>query len=144
MAFPTELRPARKPSAGAPLDVLGVVAAGGVIGTLARYGAGLAWPGPWSTWLVNVLGCVAIGVLMYTITEVAKPHRLLRPFLGVGVLGGFTTFSTYVSDTLKLAVQNHPAIALGYLFGTMVSCLLAVFLGVVLARLTTRGRKEAR
>jgi fluoride exporter len=144
MAFPSELRAPRKPASGAPLDVLGVVAAGGAIGSLLRYGAAVAWPGPAATLLVNVLGCLAIGVLMHTINEVITPHRLLRPFLGVGLLGGFTTLSTYVTDALRLALRAHPALALAYLAGTVLSCLLAVFAGVVLTRLVTRGLKGAR
>ncbi|GAA2335218.1 CrcB family protein [Saccharopolyspora halophila] len=144
MAFPPELRATRKPPVRAPLDVLGVVAAGGAIGSLLRHGAALTWPGPGATLLVNVLGCLGIGVLMYTITEVVTPHRLLRPFLGVGLLGGFTTFSTYVTDAFELARQAHPALALAYLAGTAVSCLLAVFAGVVATRLIVRALKGVR
>lgn len=144
MAFPTELRARRKPAFGAPLDVLGVVAAGGAIGSLLRYGVAVVWPGPAATLLVNVLGCLAIGVLMHTITEVVDPHRLLRPFLGVGLLGGFTTMSTYITDALGLALRTHPALALAYLAGTLVSCLVAVFAGVVLARLFARALRGAR
>ena len=144
MAFPSELRAPRKPAFGAPLDVQGVVGAGGAIGSLLRYGVAVAWPGPGATLQVNVLGCLAIGVLMHTITEVVEPHRLLRPFLGVGLLGGFTTVSTYVTDTLRLALQTHPALALVYLAGTLVSCLAAVFAGVVLARLFARALRGAR
>lgn len=83
--------------------VLAAVALGGVIGACARYGVGLLRPlgplaFPWSTLLVNVAGCAAMGVLMVLVTEVLTPHRLVRPFLGTGVLGGFTTFSTYAVD----------------------------------------------
>ncbi|MGI8309077.1 fluoride efflux transporter FluC [Saccharopolyspora hattusasensis] len=134
MAFPVELQPRRKPRAGAAWDVLAVVAAGGTLGSLLRYGASLAWPGPWSTLLVNVVGCVAIGVLMHVITELVVAHRLLRPFLGVGVLGGFTTFSTYVADAVHLVFDRQPAVALAYLVGTVLACLFAVFVGVLSAR----------
>ena len=93
--------------AGHPLEVLGAIAAGGVVGAEARYTLGLALPHavgtwPWSTLLINVSGCLLIGVLMVVITELVKPHRLLRPFLGVGVLGGYTAFSTYAVDALSL------------------------------------------
>jgi fluoride exporter len=49
---------------------------------------------PFDTSVVNVSGCLLIGVLMVSIVEVRRPHRLVRPFLGVGLLGGYTTFST--------------------------------------------------
>jgi CrcB protein len=138
-AFPAELQPLRKPRARAPWDVLAVVAAGGALGSLLRYAASLAWPGPWSTLLVNVIGCVAIGVLMHMITELVTAHRLVRPFLGVGILGGFTTFSTYVADAVHLVLDHQPAVALGYLVGTVLSCLLAVLAGVGLTRLAARA-----
>ncbi|SFS86200.1 fluoride efflux transporter FluC [Saccharopolyspora flava] len=139
----TAAAPARgKPAPAIPLDLLAVVAAGGALGSVLRYGASLIWPGPMSTFLVNVLGCLALGVLMCVITEVITPHRLLRPFLGVGVLGGFTTFSTYVTDALRMAV-TEPLPALGYLLGTVLCCLVAVFVGVTATRALARGvRRE--
>src|SRR4051794_36079959 len=79
--------------------VLGAIAVGGVLGAEARYGMSI-WlthqPGEWpgSTWLVNTSGCFLIGVLMVVITELASsPHRLVRPFLGVGILGGLPPLS---------------------------------------------------
>ncbi|MGW1678797.1 fluoride efflux transporter FluC [Saccharopolyspora sp. NPDC002376] len=137
-AFPAELRPDRKARARAPRDVLAVVAAGGAIGALLRYCAYIAWPGPFSTFLVNVIGCVAIGVLMFVITELVTAHRLVRPFLGVGVLGGFTTFSTYVADAVHLVVEGRPVLALVYLTGTVLSCLLAVAVGLLATRAVAR------
>ncbi|MEU5852973.1 fluoride efflux transporter FluC [Saccharopolyspora shandongensis] len=137
-AFPAELQPQSKPRARAAWDVYAVVAVGGTLGSLLRYGAFLAWPGPWSTFLVNVIGCVAIGVLMHVITELVVAHRLVRPFLGVGVLGGFTTFSTYVADAVHLVFEHQPALALAYLAGTVLCCLLAVLVGVLAARSVAR------
>ncbi|CAM06397.1 CrcB protein [Saccharopolyspora erythraea NRRL 2338] len=137
-AFP---RQARWRPAGASWDVLGAVALGGALGSLLRYGAGLAWPGPWSTLSVNVVGCFAIGVLMFVITEVVSTHRLVRPFLGVGVLGGFTTFSTYVADAVHLVVDHRPGLALVYLGATVVAALAAVVAGVVFARVCTGWRR---
>lgn len=147
MASPAEARTVREPagkSASAITgDVLAAVAAGGAIGSVLRWSTSLVWPGPASTFLVNVLGCLAIGVLMCVITELVTPHRLLRPFLGVGVLGGFTTFSTYVTDALRLAL-SAPLAALGYLLATVLCCLLAVFVGMTATRALSRGlRREA-
>ncbi|QUH05546.1 CrcB family protein [Saccharopolyspora erythraea] len=137
-AFPEQARGRR---AGVSWDVLGAVALGGSLGSLLRHGAGLVWPGPWSTLIVNVVGCFAIGVLMFVITEVASAHRLVRPFVGVGVLGGFTTFSTYVADAVHLVVEHRPGLALVYLGGTLVTALAAVVAGVLLARVCTGWRR---
>jgi CrcB protein len=61
--------------------------------------------------------------------ELARPHRLWRPFLGVGVLGGYTTYSTFAVDAVRLLHQHRPGVALGYVVVTFVSCLAAVWLG---------------
>jgi fluoride exporter len=111
--------------------VLGVVALGGIIGSLARYGLAEALPHgsadfPWSTFTTNVLGCFAIGVLLTRLTP--RSHPLLRPFLGTGILGGFTTFSTFAVDTEKL-LPEHAVVALVYFFGTLAAALLAAILG---------------
>jgi CrcB protein len=110
--------------------VLAAIAAGGILGAVARYGIGVAWPHdpggfPWSTWTVNVTGCLLIGVLMVLIARLAPDQRLIRPFWGVGVLGGYTTFSSASVDTLRTA----PATALLYLGATLIGALLAVWAG---------------
>lgn len=145
MASPAEARTVREPAGKAASaitwDVLAAVAAGGAIGSVLRWSTSLVWPGPVSTFLVNVLGCLAIGVLMCVITELITPHRLLRPFLGVGLLGGFTTFSTYVTDALRLAL-SAPLAALGYLLATVLCCLLAVLVGMTATRALSRGLRR--
>ncbi|MHB1063908.1 MAG: FluC/FEX family fluoride channel, partial [Georgenia sp.] len=101
------------PAWGVRPAVLAVISLGGALGALARYGLALAWPHvsgepPWSTVLVNVVGSLLMGVLMVVLTEVVgRPHPLARPFLGVGVLGGFTTFSTYTVDAVALVVAGR-------------------------------------
>lgn len=130
-------------------DVLLAIAAGGALGSLARYGLAVGLPHPSggfavSTLLANVLGCVLIGVLMVVITEVAQPHRLLRPFAGVGFCGGFTTFSTYVVDAMESALQGRPGVALLYAGGSVLASLTAVVAGMVGARLLLRPRRAAR
>jgi CrcB protein len=129
--------------------VLGVVSAGGVLGALGRYGLAVAWPHrpgrfPWATFVTNVSGCLLIGVLMVLITEVWSAHRLLRPFLGVGVLGGYTTFSTYAVDIQQLVAAGAARTGLAYLAGTLVAALTAVYVGVTLTRLATRLRRSTR
>ncbi|MFI2618997.1 fluoride efflux transporter FluC [Streptomyces sp. NPDC018584] len=112
--------------------VLAVVAFGGAIGASARYGASLAWPVapdgfPWPTLLVNAVGCAVIGVFMVLITEVWAAHRLVRPFFGTGVLGGFTTFSTYAVDIQRLVSGGHVRTGLAYLALTLFAALAAVW-----------------
>lgn len=128
--------------------VLAAIAVGGALGASARYGVGLALPHradawPWATLLVNVSGCLAIGVLMVLITEVWVAHRLVRPFLGVGLLGGYTTFSTYAGEAQQLILAGRPGPALGYLAATVVAALAAIAAGMAATRavaVRTRAR----
>ncbi|MCW2900065.1 MAG: crcB [Streptosporangiaceae bacterium] len=138
-------RPAEPGRAAWPTLV--VISAGGVIGALARYGLSAAFPhGPaafaWATLAVNAAGCLLIGILMVAVTEVWETHRLIRPFLGVGVLGGFTTFSTYIVDIQQALAAGAARTALAYLAGTAAAALTAVHLGVRVARLVTRSRRQ--
>lgn len=125
--------------------VLAAIAVGGIAGAESRYGLGVVWPHPaagwpWSTLVINTSGCGLIGVLMVLITERFTPHPLLRPFVGVGVLGGYTTFSTFTVDVVTLAVHGQPLPALGYLLATPVAALLAVWLGATATRAVTARR----
>ncbi|WP_326836554.1 fluoride efflux transporter CrcB [Amycolatopsis rhabdoformis] len=131
--------PWRRTAAHENAPVLGVIALGGGIGALARYGLAELLPTqpghfPLATFLINVSGCFLIGVLMVAVTEVWTAHRLVRPFLGVGILGGFTTFSTYVVEIRGLLAPGSAGLAFGYLAGTLVAALLAVAAGMWLAR----------
>src|SRR5690606_21672188 len=97
----------------------------------------------WATLVANVSGCLLIGVLMVVVTELVTPHRLLRPFLGVGVLGSYTTFSTATVETLTLLHASGPLAALGYAVVTPVLAVLACGGGVVGTRLVA-GRPRWR
>lgn len=124
------------------LGMIAAIALGGAVGALARYGIGQALPSPakgfpWATFLINATGCLVIGVVMVLILQVGM-HRLIRPFLGVGVLGGYTTFSTYVVDVQRLVDGGTGGIALAYLVATPVAALLAVTAGSALARAALR------
>jgi fluoride exporter len=119
--------------------VLMVVALGGGLGALVRYGLAEVLPTPpgrfpWATFITNITGCLLIGVLMVLATEVGSAHRLVRPFLGVGVLGGYTTLSTYAEETRVLLTSDTVVLGLAYLAGTLVCALLAVIAGVWLTR----------
>jgi CrcB protein len=76
---------------------------------------------------------------MIVITELTSPHRLVRPLLGVGILGGYTTFSTAMVDVQQLAVTGHARAAFGYLFGTLAAALVATWLGMRLTRASAGG-----
>ncbi|MEV7673775.1 fluoride efflux transporter CrcB [Streptomyces sp. NPDC088752] len=133
---PADVRRRRKPwrsPHGTPAAVA-VVAVGGSLGALARFGASLLWPTPvgafpWTTLTVNAVGCLVIGVFLVAVTEVFTAHPLLRPFFGTGFLGGFTTFSTYCVDIERLVDAGRAATALAYLAATVVAALAAVALG---------------
>ncbi|WP_328911824.1 MULTISPECIES: fluoride efflux transporter CrcB [unclassified Streptomyces] len=134
-----EIRPRESP-------VLAVIAVGGAIGASARYGAALLWPTasgafPWTTLLVNSLGCAVIGVFMVLLTEVWAAHRLVRPFFGTGVLGGFTTFSTYATDVGRLVDGGQPRTALAYLALTLAAALASVWVAAALTRRTVRRER---
>ncbi|HEV3360018.1 MAG TPA: fluoride efflux transporter CrcB [Pseudonocardiaceae bacterium] len=127
--------------------VLLVVALGGGLGALARYGIGLLLPTtpghfPYGTFLINVLGCALIGMLMVLITEVYSSNPLLRPFFGTGILGGFTTFSTYTNEFRGLLRPGTVPLAFAYLAGTLLCALLAVSLATWLTRRIVRKAAE--
>ncbi|MFF1280379.1 fluoride efflux transporter FluC [Streptomyces sp. NPDC058299] len=127
--------------------VVAVVAAGGALGALARYALTLAWPTPpggfpWATFWTNVSGCAVMGVLMVLVTDVWSAHRLLRPFFGTGVLGGFTTFSTYTVDIRRLADAGRPGLGAVYLAATLCAALAAVRLASAAARRVLTGRQR--
>lgn len=124
-------------------DVLGAIAAGGALGAVARYGVGIAVPTapggfPWATFLINVAGCFLLGVLMVFVLDVWPPSRYARPFLGVGVLGGFTTFSTYAVEARDLIDRGELALANAYVVNSLLGGLAAVWLGITCARLVAR------
>ena len=129
------------------VSVLAAIAVGGAVGALARHLVEESVPSvpgafPWGTFLVNVSGSLLIGVLIATLGLLPAPHRLVRPFLGVGILGGFTTFSTYAAQSHALVRSGHPLGALAYLGGTVLAAGLAVVGGVLLVRLAAAWRRS--
>ena len=120
-------------------DVLALISAGGALGSLARWGTSAAWPGTdarsvLATLQVNVLGAGLIGLLMVLVRRRGIEGRYARPFLGVGVLGGYTTFSTYALDVHGLLLDHRVGWAGAYLVSTVVLGLLAAWAGIVLGR----------
>ena len=119
--------------------VVAAVAVGGALGAIARWAIAELMPHdrgafPWDTLLTNVSGCFLIGVLMVLVIERWQKRPLVRPFFGTGILGGFTTFSTYAVQVRGLLATDHPSLAVVYLFATVAAALVAVVLGVFLGR----------
>jgi CrcB protein len=137
-----ELRPS-------PWPVLAAISAGGVLGGLARYGLSTAWPHdpagfPWATWTINVSGSFLLGVLMVLITRRWPDRRLIRPFFGVGILGGYTTFSTSVVDVHEAVAHGAPAVGLAALAATLVGAVAAVWAGTTLTTAVLRSPATRR
>lgn len=113
-----------------------LVALGGAAGSLARYGVGVAVARvfglafPWGTLAVNVAGGLAMGVLA---ARVGPENEQVRLLLGVGVLGGFTTFSTFSLETVRL-LQQAPGNAMLYIAASLVLAVGACWAGLVLGR----------
>lgn len=125
--------------------LLATIAVGGALGALARFAAGRVWPRsgtafPWTTLAVNLVGCALIGVLMVLVADLWTGRRLLRPFVGTGVLGGFTTFSTYAVDVQRLSTSGQLPTAVAYLVSTVVAALVAVWTAATGTRALLRRR----
>lgn len=121
------------------------VAAGGALGALARYGlsgwiqdvsGGLF---PWGTLVVNVLGCFLLGFALAWLERVALAAEL-RSFLGIGLLGAFTTFSTFSYEAVALLRDRDWLRAGGYLSGSLLLGLAAAAAGLALATTLTAAR----
>ncbi|MCW2697547.1 MAG: Camphor resistance CrcB protein [Modestobacter sp.] len=126
-------------------DVIGYLAAavGGAVGALGRWGLGTVLPSPAGTWptatlTVNLTGCLLIGVLLAVLPARAPAHRWLRPFLATGVLGGWTTYSTFAVDVVHLAEAGAWGAAAGYVVASVVGGVLAVAAGLTLTRAALR------
>lgn len=124
-----------------------MIAVGGALGSLTRWAVATAAPSsppafPWGTWVANISGAFLLGLLMVFLLEYWPPGRYVRPFLGVGFLGGYTTFSTYMLDTRNLLADGETVTALVYVFGSLILGLLAVGAGILLARLISRGVED--
>ena len=117
------------------------VALGGAVGASCRYRVGVFSTHfgngqfPWGTFFFNVARSFALGVLAAVLTFSWSPSPEIRAFIVVGVLGGFTTFSTFSLDALLLFQQGHYNTALLYIGASVILCLIAAFVGIHAARL---------
>jgi fluoride exporter len=125
------------------VDVLLAVAAGGFVGALGRYELGLAWPTgagrfPWTTFTINLSGAFLLGLVLTVLLERMGPTRHLRAFLCVGVLGAWTTMSTFAAEGTLLVRDGHAPAALVYAAATVMAGISLTWAGVALARRVDR------
>jgi CrcB protein len=114
---------------------LSLVALGGALGAALRHLTILAWPAPWGVLAINVAGSFVIGVLAVPLLLSEKGAHPLAPFLVTGILGGFTTFSAFSLDALRLVEGGRMGAALLYVGGSVGLSLLACGLGLWIGRL---------
>jgi CrcB protein len=116
------------------------VAFGGALGSLARYGVQLASVRvvgekfPAGTLAVNLLGSLLLGAIVFLSTEAKTLSLEARFFLGTGVMGGFTTYSTFNAEALAYFRSGAYGLGVVYLVATLVGCLLGGAAGIALAR----------
>ena len=120
-----------------------LAALGGALGALARWGVATAFPHdpggwPWATLLVNLTGCLLLGVLLAVLLSRFPASTWARPFLAVGVLGGYTTFSTFAVEAVQLGEAGAWLTAGGYLLASVLGGMVCVVLGLIGARSVLR------
>lgn len=121
------------------LAVLGAIAAGGFIGALARYEVSIAWKAPsgelpWATWAINTSGAFFIGFVLTVLLRKARSAGSLRPFLCTGLLGAWTTMSTFAVETDLLLKDGQWGVAVGYVCATVVAGLTFTWAGIAVGR----------
>lgn len=116
------------------------VALGGGIGAAGRYGLDRLIERrsfsvfPWSTFTINLSGCLLIGFLIAAVVDRDVGPSWLRVGLVLGVVGGYTTFSTFAQETLDLLEESRPLLAIAYAAGSVSLGVIFVVLGTILGR----------
>lgn len=119
------------------------VALGGGLGSVARYGISLLFHTalmPWDILLINFSGSFCIGIIMSLVVEFGWLSPQFRLFWGVGVMGGYTTFSTYVLGIYLLAQRGAFWTSYTYGIGSLLLGLVGAWLGILLARIAVTRR----
>lgn len=117
---------------------LALIGIGGACGACARYGAANAWPQraeqfPTTTLVVNLTGAFVLGLLLEWLARTARTQSWMRLAVGVGAIGAFTTFSTFVTELVLLLQEGMHAIAVTYALVSVLGGILAVFAGLLCA-----------
>jgi CrcB protein len=120
---------------------------GGAAGALARWAVELAVPSiqgfPMATFLINLTGAFGLGLVGVLLLERLPPTRYLRPLLGIGFLGAYTTFSTMAVEGVRLLDDGRVELAVGYWVATLLVGQLAGIWGMWLGRQRLPGRRDA-
>jgi CrcB protein len=122
------------------MPVILAVAFGGALGTLSRYAVDrlierrVASVFPWSTFTINVTGCLVVGAIVAALVDRRNTPEWLRIGLIMGVLGGYTTFSTFGQESYELLRGGHAGVGIVYAAGSLVVGLCAVALGTMIGR----------
>jgi CrcB protein len=129
-------------------DVVLVVFVGGCLGGWARYGISSTWSTPtgrfpWATFAVNVAGAFILALVIVAAADLVS-SRYLRPLLGTGFCGAFTTFSSIVVTVDLLFAHHHPRTAISYLAASVLGGLASATFGLVLGRTVAANRRRAR
>jgi fluoride exporter len=124
--------------------ILLAIALGGMIGATARYKVSTwitvsAGGFPWATFWTNVSGSLVLGALLVVLVERFPPSRYAQAFAGTGVLGAYTTFSTFSVETDLLVKDGHVGTAIAYVVASLVVGIAVAWLGIVLARRVVRA-----
>ncbi len=129
----------------APLAATINVALGGAVGAVLRYQLGRGMTRvfgpqnmvafPWATLTVNVIGSLAMGILAGYLARLGGAGEQWRLLLGVGLLGGFTTFSSFSLELMMLIERGQPAMALAYAFISVLAGLSGLYIGLILMRI---------
>jgi CrcB protein len=144
-AAPTPPVPTARPAHRHP-GLLALILVGGSVGTAARAALESAFPAdaagiPWTTLSVNVIGSLLLGLLLETLARTGDDtgrHRAARLTLGTGVLGGFTTYSTFAVETVQRLTSGSAAVGLLYAVASVALGAAGAALGHVMARRITR------
>jgi fluoride exporter len=124
------------------MNMIVLVALGGAVGSIARYlmaariQTATGWNFPLGTVLVNILGCFLIGILYVLLVARPDPRHELRALLMTGVMGGFTTFSSFSLETVTMAMNGNYGGATLNVAVSVAACLVGTVLGISLARIT--------
>ena len=89
---------------------------------------------PWATFAINVTGCLLIGVITEALVDRHHLPAWIRVGLVMGVIGGYTTFSTFAQEALELGEVHHAAVALGYIAASVTVGIAAVYAGTLVGR----------
>lgn len=129
----------RRRGGGIPVELVVALGCGGALGAVARYAVARGIPTeagrfPWDTFAVNLSGSLVLGFLLVFVVERVPRDRWARPVVGTGIIGAYTTFSTFTVEAVELVRHGDPAVAAVYVATSLVAGLLVAWAGMTAAR----------